>query len=252
MNPQLRIRRAQRGFTLLELMIAMTIGIFLLGALLTIVQTNRRVFGEQNLLSQMQDNQRMALTMMGDVIQSAGYFPEPWKNSMTTILNATGPFAVGQSINGYASGTPAGDVLQVRYVTNGGDGILNCSGGSNTNAVETYQMFTNQFQVLGGQLVCIMNGTQYNLVGNLTASGSKLDITNMTVLYGVKTSTTSAGNNVDTYMTAAQVGGLWANVISVQVTLTFTNPLYAVGNGELQTFTVQRLVGVMNQTGPTQ
>lgn len=231
-------------------MIAMTIGLFLLGALLTIVQTNRRVFGEQNLLSQMQDNQRMALTMMGDVIQSAGYFPSPQTNSMSTILTASGPFAVGQSIYGTSSATPPGDTLQVRYVTNGGDGILNCSGGSNPGAFGAYQQYINAFAVTGGQLVCTMNGTAYQLVGGLTGSG--LDITNMTILYGVKTSASSAGNNVDTYMTAAQVGGLWANVISIQIQLTFTNPLFAANPNLPPTFTVQRLVGVMNQTGPTQ
>ena len=55
------------------------IGLFLMGALLTIVQTNRRVFGDQNQLSQLQDNERMAMTMMADVIQSAGYFPQRYR-----------------------------------------------------------------------------------------------------------------------------------------------------------------------------
>ncbi len=63
------------GFTLIELMIALLIGVFLLGALLTIVQTNRAVFGDQNKMAQLQDAERMAMTMMSDVIQSAGYFP---------------------------------------------------------------------------------------------------------------------------------------------------------------------------------
>jgi len=62
----------QRGFTLLEIMIAMTIGLFLAGALVTVVQTNKTVFLNQNQLEQMQDGQRMAMTLMADVIQSAG------------------------------------------------------------------------------------------------------------------------------------------------------------------------------------
>ena len=74
--------RDERGFTLIEILIALLIGLFLLGALLTIVQTNRAVFGNQNKLAQLQDGERMALTMMTDVIQSAGYFPDPTTNTL--------------------------------------------------------------------------------------------------------------------------------------------------------------------------
>jgi len=75
----------------------------------------------------------------------------------------------------------------------------------------------------------------------------------LSVLYGVKTNA-AAGNNVDTYMTAAQVnaGAYWQNVISVLISLTFTNPLYTgAGQGQLPTIVVQRVVDVMNQTGPS-
>jgi type IV pilus assembly protein PilW len=244
--------RNQKGFTLIEIMIALTIGVFLTGALLTIVQTNRRVFGEQSQLAQMQDNERMAMTMMGDVIQTAGYFPNPVINTSTTALNAAGPFTVGQSISGTLGAGPPGDQIQVRYMTAGGDGILNCSGLSNPVGALN-QVYVNVFQVQAGQLVCTMNGTQYVLVGGVPGSG--LDITNMTVLYGVRGDVTQPGNNVDTYMDAQQVTNavLWNSVISVQVTLIFTNPLYNAANPGLQpaTFQIQRVIGVMSQTGPT-
>jgi type IV pilus assembly protein PilW len=248
----------QKGFTLIEIMIALTIGVFLTGALLTIVQTNRRVFGEQSQLAQMQDNQRMAMTMMGDIIQTAGYFPNPVINTSTTALNAAGPFTVGQSISGSLGAGPPGDQIQVRYMTAGGDGILNCSGLSNPVGALN-DVYVNSFQVVNGQLVCTLNDlnlntlTQYVLVGGIPGSG--LDITNMTVLYGVRSDVTQPGNNVDTYMDAQQVtaAGLWNSVISVQVTLIFTNPLYNAANPGLQpaTFQIQRVIGVMSQTGPT-
>src|SRR5208282_1564435 len=87
---------AQRGFTLIEILVALTIGLFLLGALLIIVQTNRAVFGNQSQLAQLQDAERMAMTVMADVIQSAGYFPDPTTNTLTTTLTAVAPFASGQ------------------------------------------------------------------------------------------------------------------------------------------------------------
>ncbi len=74
-------RSEQDGFTLIELMIALLIGLFLAGGLLVLVQDNRRVFGNQNQLAQLQDSERLALSMMTDVIQMAGYFPDPTSNS---------------------------------------------------------------------------------------------------------------------------------------------------------------------------
>ncbi len=233
----------ERGFTLIEILIALLIGLFLAGALLTIVQTNRTVFGNQNKLAQLQDGERMALTMMTDVIQSAGYFPNPTLNTLNNSLTIVAPFvAQGQSVYGVYSATPPGDQISIRYMTAGGDGILNCSGQSNpTGGPNT--LYVNTFQVLNNQLICTMNGTQYDLVNG---------VTNLSVLYGVKANAGATGNNVDTYMNAAQVtaAGLWGSVISTLVQLTFTNPLYIANQGQPQTVNIQRVVGLMSQTGP--
>jgi type IV pilus assembly protein PilW len=252
-DPKRLARPAQRGFTLIEILIALLVGLFLMGALLTIVQTNRRVFGEQNQLAQLQDNERIAMTMMTDVIQSAGYFPQPQTqpliNTLSGTLTAIPPFAQSQSIFGNYSLAAPGDSIQVRYMTAPGDGILNCSGVPNTGGAN--QLYVNIFQVLNGQLVCFLNGTMYVLVGG--APGSGLDIQNMSILYGVNTSLPMVGNNVDTYMNAQEVNAtpaLWNNIISVMVVLTFTNPLAAANPSQPATVTFQRVIGVMNQTGP--
>jgi type IV pilus assembly protein PilW len=241
------VRRGQSGFTIIELMIALLIGLFLLGGLLTIVQDNRRVFGNQNQLAQLQDNERLAITMMTDVIQMAGYFPDPTSNSaQSTMLAITTPTMVaGQAITGLSNATAPGDTITVRYTTSGSDGILSCTGTSTTGGNFTY---TNTFSVVVnasgvGQLVCTReNGVQYPLVNG---------VTNLTVLYGVNT--TGGGNNVDTYMSAGLVNSTsnWNNVISVNIALTFTNPLYVATapQGQPPTFVLQRNVAVMNQTG---
>ncbi len=92
-----------------------------------------------------------------------------------------------------------------------------------------------------------MNGTQYDLVGD----GTTIVVTNLSVLYGVATAGTS--NSVDTYMNASQVNAnpvLWNSVISVMIQLTVLNPLYVAGQGQPQTIVLQRVVSVMNQSGP--
>jgi type IV pilus assembly protein PilW len=181
--------------------------------------------------------------MMSDVIQSAGYFPDPTFNTQASALTGVAPFGVGQALYGTYSVAAPGDQINVRYMTVGGDGILNCSGQSNPVGGPN-TLYVNSFQVLNGQLVCTMNGTPYNLVSG---------ITNLSVLYGVKASVALPTNDVDTYMNAAQVdaAGLWGNVITVLIKLTFTNPLYAPNETlQPQTVSIQRVVGVMNQSGP--
>lgn len=244
-----RLSPRNRGFTLIEIMIALTIGIFLLGALLIIVQTNRTVFGNQNKMAQLQDAERIGLTLISDVIQSAGYFPDPTTTTQTQALAASPPFGAGEAISGTFSAADPGDQISIRYTTAGGDGILNCSGLSNPVGNLNMQ-YVNAFKVLNGQLICTLNnGTQYNLVGDDT----NIVITHLSVLYGVKSNTTLTTNDVDTYMTAQDVTAnlLWSNVITAVIKLTFKNPLYSSNDpAQPQTVSVQRTVGVMNQTGP--
>jgi hypothetical protein len=98
-------------------MIALLMGLFLLGALLTIVQANKQAFGSQNMLAQMQDNERMAMTMMTDVIQSAGYFSNPIQYPDVGLTPRGGALcSVGQAITGATAALP-GDQISVRYWT---------------------------------------------------------------------------------------------------------------------------------------
>src|ERR1700722_12807359 len=84
-----RIRTGQRGFSLIELMIAVLIALFLLGGLVTLVMGTRRSGATQTALSQLQDNQRIAMTMITNIIQKAGYFPDPVHQQLSTFTNET-------------------------------------------------------------------------------------------------------------------------------------------------------------------
>ena len=238
------MKSAQNGFTMVEMLVALLIGLFLLGGLLTLVQDNKRTFMAQGDLSQLQDNERLAMTMMTDVIQATGYFPNPTINTAASAMPAAGALAQGQGMTGTFNAAAPGDTITVRYATASGDGVLNCTGSSNAsggtlNYVNSFSVVVNAAGV--SQLVCTMNGTHYPLVSG---------VTQLAVMYGVNT--LGSGGNVDTYMNAVQVtaGGNWNNVMSVQITLTFTNPLYtAPGLGQLPTLSFQRNVAVMGATG---
>ena len=240
----------QGGLTLVEIMVAMAIALFLLGGLLTVVQNIRKAFRGQAQMAQLQDNERLAMTLLGDVIQAAGYFPDPTVNTLTGTLPVVasayplGPFpTAGQSITGITSVALAGDRIVVRFMTAPNDGLINCTGSSNTTGANV--MYTNAFRVstIGGisYLTCSLN--------NAAAVPLVAGVRTLKILYGVKTDFTLDNGAVDSYLQANEMTAAnWNNVISVTVTLTFLNPLAGQPN-QPATLAVQRVVGVMNRAG---
>jgi type IV pilus assembly protein PilW len=237
--------RPLRGYTLIELLVAMSIALFLLGGLLIITQNMRRSFGNQNQLAQLQDTERMAMSMITNVIQRAGYFPNPFGpggNSASSVFPVEGHFATaGQSIAGIT-----GDAIFVRYVTTGSDNLISCAGTTNPGAQTRW---TNEFSIVNNQLVCTLSanggaGTQYPIVNNVTS---------LQILYGVNRSG-NGSNSIDSYVSAANMSAAdWGNLISVQVTLTFLYTTGAdtpeAGAAQTQTLTFTRVIDVMNVGG---
>lgn len=235
--------RAQRGFTLVELMVTVAIALVLLYGLVRVVDNVRRTSLDQQSLAQLQDQQRFAMTVLTDVIQAGGYFPDPTAWTPATSLPAAAPFGQGQPFAGVHSAAAPGDSVGVRYRTALNDGVINCTGGTNT-AFNPSHVYTNSFSVsAAGQLQCSLDGAAPVAL----VSG----VTNLTVYYGVKRNFAVTDYNVDTYLTADQMlNPDWDNISSVRVILTFTNPLYkGPGGGQTPTITFDRIIEVMARAG---
>jgi len=242
--------RTQRGFTLVELMVTVGIALFLLYGLVTIVETVRRTSLDQQSLAQLQDQQRFAMTVLTDVIQAGGYFPDPTTWTPATSLPAAAPFAQRQPFNATHNAAAPGDTIGVRYRTQQFDGVINCTGGTNTVFNPT-QLYTNFFSVSPtGQLQCALGVGSPAVLAAPVALVS--GVTNLTIYYGVKRNFAVTDYNVDTYLTADQMLNTdWDNISSVRVILTFTNPLYKGPGGVQQpTITFDRVVEVMARAGP--
>jgi type IV pilus assembly protein PilW len=252
--------RTQRGFTLVELMIAILIGLFLVGGLLTLTGAMKRTGGVQGNLDQLHDGERLALTIMTDVVQEAGFFPLTTANianaSSTATLQfpATGVWTAGQVVYGTDGGTAGAplDTVSVRYITGGGDGVLNCTGATSAAAAT----WINTFQVDGlGDLQCVLTtGTTVaapvNLVNGVNTSGANVGgVLYMGILYGVQSNAAAGTTSIDSYLTATQVtnNNLWNSVISMQVTLYFSNPLFGQPGQTKATIPVVRVIDLMNR-----
>ncbi len=240
-------------------MITVAIALFLIGGLLTITQNVRQTYLNQQALSQLQDEQRFAMTVITDVIQTGSYFPDALAWVPATSLPARAayvggqpPFATGQAFTGSSPGALP-DTLSVRYRTAINDGVLLCDGSTNT-AIAPSAVYTNNFTVVlpnggvPGMLMCGINAAN--------ARAIVYGVQGMQIFYGVKRNFALNDYNVDTYLTAPQMnaggpnGGDWANLSTVLVRLTFTNPLYvAPGRGQLPTLVFERVVEVMGRAG---
>lgn len=234
--------RAHRGFTLVELMVTVAIAMFLLYGLVTIVGNIRRTSLDQQSLAQLQDQQRFAMTVLTDVIQAGGYFPDPTAWTPATSLPAAGPFGQGQAFTGLHNAAVP-DTIGVRYRTAGNDGVINCTGGTYIGAPNSTHLYTNSFSVsAAGQLQCALDGA--------AAVALVSGVTNLTIYYGVKRDFAVTDYNVDTYLTADQMLNTdWANVSSVRVVLTFTNPLFKGTADQPPTLSFDRVVQVMARAG---
>jgi type IV pilus assembly protein PilW len=242
--------RAARGFTLVELMVTISIALFLLGGLVTILQTVRRTYASQQAQVQLQDQQRFAVTLLTDVIQSGGYFDNPTGDTVLSALTAVAPnFGSGQAFFGTQGSAvlPApGDTIYVRFRTAQNDGIINCTGSQNT-AFNPDHVYTNEFFVNAGtgQLMCSLDGA--------AAVPLVSGVVNLQVYYGVKRAVPATDYNVDTYEQAnAMQASDWDQISSVRVVVTFANPLWGTPNQPVaipQYITFERVIQVMGRAG---
>jgi len=251
MSARLAPRHAdrQRGFTLVELMVALTIGLVLaLGFAVSFVSL-KSAFQTQDKLSQLQDNERLAMTFLTASVQEAGYFPQtapPSQSRSTALLpypnlmpaSDTAKYlgtAAGQFLTGTSATASPVESISTIYTSASGDGLMTCQGGQNTsgsNAVIRNTFYVDANQTLG--CIAYVNGDSTTAPG---ASFQPLvtNVQSMRVLYAVDTHSPSTGV-ADTYMTADLVtsGGYWNNVKAVRITLNFINPnAAATGQGTL-------------------
>ena len=114
------IENKERGFTLVELLIAMTIGLIILAALSSTFLMQRKIYDVQEQVVEMVQTARAAMDMMTREIRMAGYDP------------------AGATFDGI---TYDADQLQIETNINGDENILNDDGTYDTNEHIVYKYY---------------------------------------------------------------------------------------------------------------
>jgi type IV pilus assembly protein PilW len=223
----------QHGFTLVEMMVAVSIGLVVaLGFTVSFVNL-KATWATQDKLAQLQDNERLAMTYLTSTIEEAGYFIDstpPGKTKATaftsTFSDATyGNVAAGQFIAGTVSSGSVPVSVSSVYQSASGDGVLTCQGATNASGGTVTIRNTFYVDTTAHTLNCIVTTSPNTTALNATSAALVSNVDSMSLQYAVDT---DADGSADTYMTADAVTD-WTAVKAVRVTVAFINPNAGLG-----------------------
>jgi type IV pilus assembly protein PilW len=117
-----------RGFTLIELMVGMTLGVIVLFALVTLFVNNSRMRRETDQASQQIENGRYALDLLRDDLHLSGYYGDSVPQTGYTVATATIPNVCATTVAGLQFVAPPA-ALQwpvPMFGISGGDTVPTC------------------------------------------------------------------------------------------------------------------------------
>lgn len=210
MNPSRHNRNSARfqcGMSLIELVVGLSIGVFLLSGLVIYLSQSRFTFAHQQTQSSQHSVERLSTMILAASVQQAGFSPMTDIRIMSRVLEfpAEAPFRAGQGVVGTASSadvvvagqaapvTVPADTIAVRYW--GDDGTVDCIG----EPVLPGDLQVDVISTNGVHLLCSRDGAvALPILGDAQAPvlAQQLRILGMSVTYGLDTNLDEA---VDTY-----------------------------------------------------
>lgn len=224
-----------RGLTLIELMVAIALGLILVAVVIQIYIGSRATYNKQEDLSRLQENGRVALEIIGRSARIAGFKSNP-TNALTGPLLPTSPL----EIEGTAGLANVSDSLNIRFQGSGNgagvaDGsVVNCLGTAIDATQIALETTFNRFYIANNpagrpSLFCdITNNSIDDGVEVISA------IEHLRFLYGVDTS----GDFIaDFYVPAGAVSN-WNQVVSLRIGLIAATPNTINPTLDTQTYNV--------------
>jgi len=232
-----------RGLSMVELMVALTIGLILSVVIANLFVGTKASYRAQDDLSRVQENLRYATHVLSRAVRSAGYRAD-WNQSFDQVFGVGVPVVEGQD-----EASAHGDVLIVRFqgggagtspagcaATNsctGADGtVVDCLGNRIDRAMGAARFAENRFQVRspgangGPALFCSIDG------GN-TWTEIVPDIEALQVLFGEKV---SPQPNIERLLPPGTGGQNLANVIAIRFALVHRSATPSAGLVDTRTY----------------
>ncbi len=194
----------QKGFSLVELMIALVVGLMLTAGVIRIFIANKQTYRVADANARIQENARFAIEILGRHLRLTGYRDT---NNVSTDFSSTFPAV---SFSGY--NFAAGEVI--RGTDN--EVIVRYQGDGNITDCEDNSLITAGNEVVSR---LFLNAGSLRCATNVDAAGDQpliSDVSSMLVRYGIDT---DGDGTADRYDRTAGVTD-WRQVVSIRVTLT--------------------------------
>ncbi|MBV1892361.1 MAG: PilW family protein [Gammaproteobacteria bacterium] len=202
------------GFTLLELLVSMSLGLFLMAGLIQVLLVNREVFKVQENSSRMQEDGRFALTVLNNTVSLTGFREDPTvfiDTAFPSVTTSATPFtktlADGEVVGGInddavnAAIKDGTDAIVIRYLSDGT--TFDCLG----TVVADGSISVNRFYVDDDEtLNC--RSDKYDLVtGAISTSTQPLidNVEDMQIRYGMGSGSTFHDVEAMCYIDASNV-----------------------------------------------
>lgn len=155
--------RTQRGFSLVEIMVALLIGLFLMGGIIQILLGTKQTYRFHEALSRIQENGRFAMEFFSHDIRMAGFTGCPRTNPIANVLNnptdwwkdfsagAVMGYDGNQDFPGRAFGTSPGNRIA------GTDAVTFLRGGGNDYSIVSHNPTAAEFKL--NQLHTLQDGS---------------------------------------------------------------------------------------------
>ena len=184
----------QTGVGLIEIMIAMVLGLMLTAGITKVYITTKDTYNLSENLSRLQENARFAMDALTQDIRMAGFMPCRLTGNMSNTLNSTETFFdfFNQSLIGYeggvstfASGYPATGTTPGDRVA-GTDAVTILSGGSEIYKVVQHNPASANFKLNDlhtlddGDIILICDGTQSAITQVSNSNSSNVTIVHNT------------------------------------------------------------------------
>lgn len=203
-----QVSNTQRGFTLVELMIALTISLILLLVIGTVFTSSRQAFRMQEDNARIQESGRFALEILGRSIKQAGHANVPFTGFKVAFS--------GIAITGTDGAAGAADTLTVQY--DGVAGDRECTNGTPVTAADVtagnniIQAYFN-LDVANAQLQCAGQIAAAPAAPPPPPAGSVLldNVEDLQILYGIDTTGDQSANQY------IAVPGNWNQVVTARV-----------------------------------
>jgi len=220
--------RRQTGLSLVELMVALVVGLLLLGGVIEIFVANKQTYRVAEASARIQENARFAAEILGRYLRIAGYRADPTVDFATAFAPVT---YAGYSLSGGQIIAGGEHEVVIRYQ---GDGTMkDCAGGN----IPLGNSVVTRFYLDSSDLKCSTDSGTQPLVSN---------IQQMTIRYGVDTNDDGIVNCYDsaTHLNSGSptacgsaTADPWDQVIGVRITLTLES---AEDNTSVTTGKLQR------------